>query len=147
MPPSQQSPLRVLLAALVAMAACGMEGGPPASVDSRNVSRHAAAGSYLAGENAQYAYDGAGNITQITAAQVAPLSITGFQPQQGVVGQTVTVMGAGFSPLPANNAVTLNGLAAAMLSSSATEIVFSVPTGATTGPISVTSAGKHRNQC
>jgi YD repeat-containing protein len=90
------------------------------------------------GESAQYVYDAAGNILEIRRFAAGTLTIMGFFPSSGGIGQVVTVIGAGFSTTPAQNTLQLNGLAATVLSSTSTQLTFAVPTGATTGPISVT---------
>lgn len=69
--------------------------------------------------------------------QLAPPTITSFSPSSGLVGTTVTVAG---TDLTGATAVTLNGqavLSYAVLSSTA--LTFSVPPGATSGPISITT--------
>lgn len=71
----------------------------------------------------------------------ALLMITSFAPISGVVGTTVTITGTNFSTTPANNTVKFNGTQATVASSTATQIVTTVPTGATTGVITVTTAG------
>jgi hypothetical protein len=63
--------------------------------------------------------------------------ISGFSPSSGTVGTTVTITGDYFSPTPAKNTVTFNGAAALVASATSTEIVTTVPSGATTGPIYV----------
>ena len=69
-------------------------------------------------------------------------SITSFTPTSGVVGTTVTINGTGFSTTAASNAVMFNGTAATVSSATSTIIVTKVPSGATTGAISVTVDGK-----
>ena len=55
------------------------------------------------GNIANYHYDAVGNLLSITRS-TAPgnnaLAILGFTPQQGPIGQTVTIQGQGFSPTP-----------------------------------------------
>jgi hypothetical protein len=63
-------------------------------------------------------------------------TITSFTPTSGPVGKIVTINGTGFTGA---TAVKFNGTSAATwFLSSATKILARVPTGATTGPISVT---------
>jgi len=79
-------------------------------------------------------------ITAISSASftvVSPPTITGFTPTTGEVGDTVNITGANFSATAANNIVKFNGITAAVTSSTATQIVTSVPEGATTGKITV----------
>jgi YD repeat-containing protein len=94
------------------------------------------------GNAAIYNYDAVGNLLSITRTGAAPtgVSITFFSPDEGPVGTEVTIYGAGFSPTPADNDVKFNGVTASVISSTNTQIVASVPTGATTGPISVTNS-------
>jgi hypothetical protein len=65
----------------------------------------------------------------------APL-ITGFSPMSGRVGQTVTITGTNFGYA---NSVTFNGRAAPVSVRNSNTIVTSVPAGATTGKIRVSS--------
>ncbi len=67
----------------------------------------------------------------------APASLT-FSPTKGAVGTTVTISGKN---LKGATAVTFNGVAASVLSDSSTSIRATVPSGATTGPIAVTTLG------
>ena len=64
-------------------------------------------------------------------------TITGFSPAGGKVGATVTIQGTNFDTTAAGNTVTFNGVTATVDSSTATSIVTTVPSGATTGAISV----------
>jgi hypothetical protein len=61
-----------------------------------------------------------------------------FTPASASVGMTVTITGTNFDPTAANNAVTFNGTAAAVTGSTPTQIVTTVPAGATSGPIAIT---------
>lgn len=62
--------------------------------------------------------------------------ILGLTPG-GAVGSNVTIRGINFGETPAANQVSFNGVAAAVVSASATELVAIVPNGATTGPITL----------
>ena len=90
-------------------------------------------------EVATYSYDDVGNLTGITRGNASLVSIIEFTPNSGVVGTPVTIYGTGFSATPGNNTVKFNGVTAVVTSSTPTEIVTSVPAGATTGPISITA--------
>jgi hypothetical protein len=69
-----------------------------------------------------------------------PPSIALFTPFSGPIGTTVTITGTNFDPVAANNTVKFNGVDAATPTvASATSLTVTVPTGATTGPISVTT--------
>ncbi len=89
--------------------------------------------------SATYNYDAAGNILSIGNQASTQVSIIDFRPKSGAVAGPVTLYGTGFSTTAGLNSVTFNGVAATVTSSTATQIVTTVPTGATTGTISVTS--------
>ncbi|MBI4909094.1 MAG: DUF1349 domain-containing protein [Acidobacteria bacterium] len=97
------------------------------------------------GESAIYAYDSVGNMLSIVRQGATQLSIQGFSPASGPVGAGVTILGSGFSSTPIQNTVKFNGVTASVSSSSATQIVASVPAGATTGLISVTNSNGTAN--
>lgn len=69
-------------------------------------------------------------------------SISGFSPQSGAPGTLVTIAGANFSLTAGGNTVAFNDMPASVVGSvTTTQIVASVPAGALSGPISVTTAG------
>jgi YD repeat-containing protein len=95
------------------------------------------------GDAAVYAYDPTGNITSISTYHSTQLSIMTVTPDRGAVHCTVTVYGTGFSATASQDTVKFNGTAAKIVSATANSITTEVPTGATTGPITVTTpAGK-----
>ena len=69
----------------------------------------------------------------------SPVSILNFTPKSGPVGTTVTISGTGYSTTASQNTVTFNGIPATVTSASLTQLVVTVPSGATTGPIAVTT--------
>jgi hypothetical protein len=74
----------------------------------------------------------------ITGSSNTVPTISGFTPTSGLVGDSITVNGTNFiTP----SAVRFNGINASFTLNSTTQIVATVPSGATTGPISVTTAG------
>jgi hypothetical protein len=79
----------------------------------------------------------AGTGTSVADFTVGPPLITSFSPTIGLAGTTVVINGSNF--LNASS-VKFNGLAATYTVNSSTQITTTVPTGATTGPISVTNA-------
>jgi RHS repeat-associated protein len=102
----------------------------------------AAAASALGASNVvEYTYDAAGNIVQIGRQAVPGFQITGFDPRSGPAGTQVTIYGAGFDPVAANNSVAFNGIAAAVTASANGSLLTSVPAGASTGRITVTVGG------
>lgn len=65
--------------------------------------------------------------------------ITSFSPLSGQTGDVVTILGSNFDPTPINNIVKFNGTDATVSpSSTTTELIVTVPAGATTGNITVT---------
>jgi len=91
----------------------------------------------------EYDYDAAGNPTGIARSTVAPasLAILNIVPARGGAGGSVTIYGQNFSSVAAGDTVMFNGVAATVISASATAIVVQVPNGVSTGPVSVTVGG------
>src|SRR6202023_3103111 len=80
-----------------------------------------------------------GSATSATSFTVIPApTIASLTPASGPVGASVTIGGTN---LTGATAVTFNGASASFTVTSATTIQATVPTGATTGPVSVTTAG------
>ena len=90
-----------------------------------------------AGETAVYQYDAVGNLLTISRRSSATVSIIAFTPSTGPVGTVVTISGTGFSSTASQNTVKFRGVMATVTSASATQLVAKVPSGATTGTISV----------
>ncbi|MHB1462159.1 MAG: IPT/TIG domain-containing protein [Armatimonadota bacterium] len=78
-----------------------------------------------------------GTATSPLTFYVAP-SISWFTPTVGQIGTVVTITGTNFIGV---GQVTFNGVSAAISSVNPTTIVATVPSGATSGPISVTAQG------
>jgi YD repeat-containing protein len=91
------------------------------------------------GESAVYAYDSVGNLLSITRQTTGAVSILAFTPDAGPPGATVRIYGTGFSTTANQNSVSFNGTSATVVSSTATSIVTTVPSGASTGTIAVTT--------
>ncbi len=90
------------------------------------------------GASSEYIYDALGNIYAINSIPAGQLAIFAFTPNHGSIGTTVTIAGQGFSTTPASNVAKFNGVAATVSSpATATQLKVTVPTGATTGTISV----------
>jgi YD repeat-containing protein len=92
-----------------------------------------------AAETVTYTYDPVGNILSVARQNSTLPSILEFTPNSGPVGTPVTIYGTGFSADASQNTVKFNGVAANVSSATATQIVTSVPTGAATGPITVST--------
>ena len=95
------------------------------------------------GNAATYTYDAVGNILAIqrfNAADVpGPVAITLVSPHQGKIGTPVSIFGRGFSADSSQNVVSFSGAVATVNAASANSIATSVPLGALTGPITVTT--------
>jgi len=80
------------------------------------------------------------NSTSSTGGSTAGSSptITRIMPLSAPVGSTVIITGTNFSTVNSNNAVRFNGTTAVVTSCTSTQIIVAVPTGATTGPLTVT---------
>jgi len=92
------------------------------------------------GNTVVYNYDAVGNLLSVTRQSSSQLAILTFSPPRGPVGSTVTIYGTGFSSTPSQNTVSFNGTNATVQSATSTQLVVTVPTGASTGPISVTTS-------
>src|SRR5438094_232721 len=88
-------------------------------------------------DSAKWTYDAVGNITAISRQAATTLSVIEFASHAGPVGATVHIYGTAFSTTPGSNTVKFNGTLATVSSSTTTEIVTTVPSGATSGTISV----------
>jgi hypothetical protein len=69
-------------------------------------------------------------------------TITSISPNSGAEGTLVTIVGTGFSEVDNENAVQFNGKDAVVQLSSTTGLAATVPSGATTGDVTVTTHGK-----
>lgn len=82
-----------------------------------------------------------GDASSGAACSSALPTITSFTSTSGPVGTTVIITGTNFSTTPATNTVTFNGVPAVVISSTTTTLTVLVPTGATSGKISVSVGG------
>ena len=71
---------------------------------------------------------------------VSPV-INSINPTSGVVGAQVTINGANFDIIAANNTVKVNGVAATIVSATATTLIVNAPVLGATGPITETTSG------
>jgi YD repeat-containing protein len=84
-----------------------------------------------------YQYDAVGNLLSIARNHSNQTSIIDFTPKDGPVGTTVTISGTAFSATPSQDSVSFNGTSATVTSATQTQIIATVPSGATTGTITV----------
>jgi sugar lactone lactonase YvrE len=94
----------------------------------------ASPGGIAVGRTYSLAPDAGDSIGRMTTS-VTP-AITGFTPASGVAGATVTITGQNLSGA---KAVAFDGTPATIVSHTAIQIVTEVPSGAATGPITVTT--------
>lgn len=94
-------------------------------------------GTFLYGMTSNGGANGAGILFKSSLTPF--VSVTDFIPPDGVEGTYVTIKGNDFDVIPSNNLVKFNGLAAKVVSATATELTAIVPVGATSGPIAVTA--------
>lgn len=71
----------------------------------------------------------------------APPVLVGFAPPSGKPGVNVTILGEHFDPEAPGNVVRFGGVSAAVIAATPTSIATVVPPNATTGRLSVTTAG------
>jgi RHS repeat-associated protein len=79
-----------------------------------------------------------------TAFAQAP-TISSISPTTGPVGTVVEIVGTNFGTIQGSSTVALNGTNATVVGWGSTEVVVQVPSGATTGTISVTVSGQVAN--
>lgn len=91
------------------------------------------------GESAVYNYDAVGNVTSIVRQAANAVSLINLSPAAGAVGDQVILQGTGFSPNASQNTVLFNGTSAAVATATATQLTVSVPSGASSGAVSVTT--------
>ena len=81
---------------------------------------------------------GSGSAQTTANITIPALSITGFTPTEGPIGTNVTINGFGFDT--GNLRVSFNGTSAVVSTFTKTSITTTVPMGAATGPITVTTS-------
>ncbi len=78
----------------------------------------------------------------LQAATAQTPTINNFSPQSGVAGTSVIITGSNFSSTPANNTVKFNGVSATVSAATTCMLFVTVPSGASSGLVSVTVAGQ-----
>jgi YD repeat-containing protein len=127
--------LALLLAGLVPLVVCAQQGGMTRYTYDDNGRLRSV--TLPNGDTEVYQYDAAGNIVSITR-QRAPLpTISGFTPATGTPGTGVSISGANFDTIVANNQIRFNGAATTATSATATTLTANVPAGATSGRLTV----------
>jgi RHS repeat-associated protein len=88
---------------------------------------------------------GVASNTNVNFTISAPF-ISGFSPSSGNVGTQVTITGAGFRASQGSSSIQFNNTVGAVTSWNDTQIVATVPTGASTGPIRAYVGSQYSNQ-
>jgi YD repeat-containing protein len=92
---------------------------------------------------AEYEYDAVGNILRIITRRAAdapgPVAILSVSPTKGAPGTTVRLYGKGFATTPGDNQVAFNRVPATVTAATSSSLTTTVPSGATTGPITLTT--------
>jgi hypothetical protein len=81
------------------------------------------------------------NTNGISFTVLAAPSITSLTPTSGAVGASITIAGSNFGATQGSSTVKFNGTSATVTTWSATSVVATVPTGATTGNVVVHASG------
>ncbi|HNP77390.1 MAG TPA: FG-GAP-like repeat-containing protein, partial [Cyclobacteriaceae bacterium] len=77
------------------------------------------------------------NVVLNTVTLNNPPKVTSFSPASGVPGTTVTITGNNFNTTPAQNKVFFGAVAASVTSATASQLVVTLPPGATYAPVTV----------
>jgi len=133
-------PLAAVIACLLSRVACALA-QPPSIYYVYDALNRLIAVVDQQGHAATYTYDAVGNILKIDRfdAPAGPVAISLFTPGVGAPGTTVQIFGRGFSGAAAQNVVAFNGAAAMVTATAVNRLIATVPSGATTGRISVTT--------
>ncbi len=91
---------------------------------------------------AVYEWDADGNLTSIKRYPDSAVAVLAITPSHAPAGSRVDITGTGFSAEKADDAVTFNGTAASVEEADTTDLIVTVPEGATEGPVTVTVGGK-----
>ena len=88
-----------------------------------------------------YSWDAVGNLSSITRPSATAVAVSQVTPRTAQVGASVAVYGTGFSATASQDTVKFNGTTAAITLATPSELVVTVPTGATSGTITITAPG------
>lgn len=79
------------------------------------------------------------NSTKNKQLNSAPVTVLGIAPSSGIVYTAITITGSNFDTAKINNIVKINGVTALVNSATASQIIATVPAGAATGNVTVTT--------
>ncbi|MBL8299633.1 MAG: IPT/TIG domain-containing protein [Rhodanobacteraceae bacterium] len=95
----------------------------------------------LRAEEVKLRHDSRGNVVAIEDVGLTPaLRLLRFAPAYGRAGDSVTLVGSGFSATPVSNQVTIGGVAATVTAAAADHLTVSVPANVVSGLVTVTVA-------
>ena len=86
---------------------------------------------------AVYHWDADGNLLSIQRYSNTTLAVLTVTPPHAPPGEQVDITGTGFSPEASHDEVSFNGVKATISKADTTDLIVTVPEGATTGPITV----------
>ncbi len=109
----------------------------PTGVDPRDI-KTGPTGRYV------YVLTGQQDLLEVFDTEGGPL-LASVSPPSGGQGTLITLSGAGFDPVPGNNTVEVDGLAATVVKATATRLVVVQPSGAASGGVRVNVAGQNSN--
>jgi RHS repeat-associated protein len=92
-------------------------------------------------QTAIFKWDIVGNLLSTTRRASSTVQVLQATPSRGRVGTSVQITGTGFAGTATQNTVKFNGTTTAVLSATATDLLVKVPSGATSGTISVVAPG------
>jgi YD repeat-containing protein len=140
--PSHRAWLIVCVAVLAAMVSAGSAAASPPTTAIRYF--YDRAGQLKAiyspsSETGIYGWDPAGNLTSLAVQPSTKLSVIQVAPAQAAVGETVTIQGTGFSTTASSDIVHFHETLASVTTATATSLTVKVPTGATSGTVTVST--------
>jgi RHS repeat-associated protein len=91
---------------------------------------------------AVYQWDANGSLLSIERYSHSTLAMLALTPEHAPAGTTVDITGTGFDPDAADDEVSFDGTSATVSEASATDLIVTVPEGASTGHVTVTVSGE-----
>ena len=92
------------------------------------------------GSIARYSYDPAGNITSVDRLGTPAIAVLSAVPSRVRAGDTITLSGKGFGTTVAANTVKINGTTATVKTAAADKLTVTGPSAATSGSVTVTTS-------
>ncbi|PWW67116.1 RHS repeat-associated protein [Actinokineospora spheciospongiae] len=92
------------------------------------------------GSIARYTYDATGNVLSVDRLGTPAVAVLSAVPSRVRAGDTVTLTGKGFATTTSANTVKVNGTTATVKTAAADKLTITVPTAATSGAVTVTTS-------